>query len=181
MSEFIGRSCCCSGRVRAFRKYLQGCQDYIETGTLFGGSAVEIGQIVSGDVHCVDPLNGYNGEPGRPDPECDMVPSPEIVRSNWEAAGLDPLRLHLHLQKTPPLPVALGDRKFDVAYIDGDHTVEGCMSDWLLLKDRISKFIIFDDLDNKPAVRHVVQVAVGSTGSDWRLIDHDFLGILAHV
>jgi len=60
MSEFIGRSCCCSGRVRAFRKYLRGCQDYIETGTLFGGSAVEIGQIVSGDVHCVDPLNGYH-------------------------------------------------------------------------------------------------------------------------
>ena len=116
MSEFIGRSCCCSGRVRAFRKYLQGCQDYIETGTLFGGSAVEIGQIVSGDVHCVDPLTGYNGEPGRPDPECDMVPSPEIVRANWEAAGLDPLR-HLRSSTRLQLPGYAEGKAFNRAYL----------------------------------------------------------------
>jgi len=177
--EFIGRACFCTGRGRLFDKYLAGCQDYIEIGTLFGGSAVEAGQRVSGEVHCVDPLYGYNGEQGRTDPECGLIPSPAIVRKNWQSAGLAQDRLFLHIQKTPPLPTSLAGRMFDVAYIDGDHSVEGAMSDWKLLRDRVRKFILFDDINNKPAVRHAVQVAAAER--DWELVHDQVLGVLKRV
>ena len=39
----------------------------------------------------------------------------------------------------------LGDRKFDLVYIDGDHRAEAVKLDWLGVKDRFNKFVIFDD------------------------------------
>jgi len=40
----------------------------------------------------------------------------------------------------PPL-----SEKFDLIYIDGDHTYEGTKSDWLNTKDKFNKFLLFDD------------------------------------
>jgi len=37
------------------------------------------------------------------------------------------------------------DEKFDLIYIDGDHTYEGTKSDWLGTKDKFNKFLLFDD------------------------------------
>ena len=37
------------------------------------------------------------------------------------------------------------DEKFDLIYIDGDHTYEGTKSDWLNTKDKFNKFLLFDD------------------------------------
>lgn len=179
MSEFVGRAALCNSRIPLLEKYLSVCKDYLEIGTLFGGSAVLAGQHCSGDVYCIDPLDGYYRS-GEPDPICGLIPDPGIVIGNWVAAGLDLERLHLRLVRTPPLPDDI-PALVDAAYIDGDHTVEGCMADWLLLQDRVSKYIIFDDID-KPSVRHVFQVAAEAKDSGWELAESSvILGVLRRV
>jgi len=35
--------------------------------------------------------------------------------------------------------------KFDLVYIDGDHTYEAVKSDWQMTKDKYNKFLLFDD------------------------------------
>lgn len=34
---------------------------------------------------------------------------------------------------------------FDIAYIDGDHSIDATRRDWDLVKDRATKFVLFDD------------------------------------
>jgi hypothetical protein len=38
-------------------------------------------------------------------------------------------------------------KSVDMVYIDGDHTFEGVQYDWLAIKDRFNKFVLFDDYD----------------------------------
>lgn len=155
--ELIGRIALGSGEVEGlFEKYTRGTNDYIEIGTLFGGSAILAGLQCSGKVYCIDPLDGYYGT-GNPD-SSQVLPSVEIVKENWARFGLDPERLVIFPHKHPPFPPELKDKRFDVAYIDGDHTFEGCRADWLALKDRVNKYIIFDNTE-KESVRRVFEEA----------------------
>lgn len=39
----------------------------------------------------------------------------------------------------------LGDEKFDLVYIDGDHSYEGTKFDWEGTKDKFNNFLLFDD------------------------------------
>lgn len=39
----------------------------------------------------------------------------------------------------------LGDQKFDLIYIDGDHRADAVFQDWNNSKDRFNKFLLFDD------------------------------------
>lgn len=43
----------------------------------------------------------------------------------------------------------MGDMKFDMVYIDGDHRYEAVMSDWQNIKDRYNKFVLFDDYSDE--------------------------------
>ena len=141
-----------------FSRYVEGQGDYIEIGTLFGASACLAGFHCKGEVHCIDPLGGYYGA-GRKDKSTGLLPTPEIVIHNWEQCGHDPERLHIHQQINPPFPEELKDKRFDVGFIDGDHTFAGCLADWMALKDRVDKFIIFDNAE-KEEVRIVIEMAV---------------------
>jgi len=148
-----------------FTKYLVGMNDYIEIGTLFGASACLAGLNCKGEVHCIDPLNGYYSA-GKRDQSTGMLPFPSVVRENWDIFGLDQKRLHIHQHKHPPFPESIKDKRFDVGYIDGDHRFEGCWADWDALKDRVDKFIIFDNYE-KEDVKAVVQMAVRT--SEWAI------------
>lgn len=39
----------------------------------------------------------------------------------------------------------LGDKTFDLVYIDGDHRADAVLKDWEGVKDRYKKFVLFDD------------------------------------
>lgn len=138
---------------------------YVEIGTLFGGSACIAG-LAGCEVFCIDPLNGYysdqSGTPNRPDTETGIVPSPEIVRGNWEACGLDQEKLHIFPQLHPPWPEEI-DRTFDIGLIDGNHEYQNVLADYNGMRHRV-KYLMFHDID-KISVRAVWRLAV--MGGEW--------------
>ena len=125
---------------------------YVEIGTLFGGSACIAG-LAGCEVFCIDPLDGYysarHNDPLRPDSRTGIVASEEIVRGNWERCGLDPEMLHIYKQLHPPWPKEI-NRGFDVGLIDGDHSDDGVMRDYLGMGPRV-RFLMFHDT-NKDSV-----------------------------
>ena len=96
------------------------------------------------EVYCIDPLDGYDAVLGAVDPVSGLVPSPEIVRTNWIRHGLDPAKLHIYPRFHPPWPTEI-DRKFDVGFIDGDHTLEGVNKDYEGMKLRVD-YLAFHDI-----------------------------------
>ncbi len=167
-TDFIGRN--------AFHSPLEGfllarcayeAKDYIEIGTLFGYSACIAGLTCKGLVHVIDPLIGYYEE-GEPDAQTNTIASVEILKENWTRVGLPLERLIIHQQYHPPWPDALKDARFDVAFIDGDHSYEGTLTDWMELKDRVNMYMIFHDT-NYEDIQKVIKIAVDDP--DWTFYD----------
>jgi hypothetical protein len=138
---------------------------YVEIGTLFGGSAVIAG-LAGCEVFCIDPLDGYysakHAVKERVDKWTGLVPSEEIVRENWESAGLDPKKLHIYAHLHPPWPEEI-NRAFDVGLIDGTHQVMHVIRDYEGMAPRV-KYLMLHDID-KAAVRVVYNMALES--GDW--------------
>src|SRR3990172_9379727 len=84
---------------------------YIEVGTYCGGSAIVAG-LAGCEVFGVDTWQ-------YPEDMKTFRPTPDDVRANWAAFGLDPAKLHLYPQAHPPLPDQLAGRTFDTAFIHG--------------------------------------------------------------
>jgi predicted O-methyltransferase YrrM len=154
------------GFIDFLSRYIEGTKDYIEIGTLFGGSAIIAGLNCSGKVCCIDPLDGYYGT-GKPD-DCGILPTAAIVEENWAKFGLAPERLEIFQHKHPPFPPSLKDKRFDVAYIDGGHKYEETMADWLALKDKVDKYIIFDNTEKEPVSR---VFAEAQKSEDWEFVE----------
>ena len=122
--------------------------DYIETGSAFGGSAIVAAQSLYGDslVYCVDPMWGMHRKTA--DEQWD------IFWKNVNRAGVAD-KIVLIRQSSNPWPEFLQERKFAVALIDGDHSYAGCKADWLNLKDRVTDFIMFDNIEKPDSVETV--------------------------
>ena len=165
MRNFKGRAALFNNDPKVLFEIASLGKTYVEIGTLFGASACIAG-LAGCEVFCIDPLDGYysdqHGTPNRPDTETGLVPSPEIVRENWESCGLDQERLHIFPQLHPPWPKEI-DRGFDIGLIDGDHAKDSVLADYNGMKHRV-KYLMFHDID-KIGVRVVWHLAV--TGGEW--------------
>jgi hypothetical protein len=67
----------------------------------------------------------------------------------------------------------LGDQRFDLIYIDGDHRYDAVKSDWEITKDRYDKFILFDDYDNETIKDIEVKRLVDEIDAEKELIISD--------
>ncbi len=102
------------------------------------------------------------------------------MRENWKGAGLDPFKLHIHIQRHPPWPASIEGRKFDMGLIDGSHYEEACRLDWEAMKLHVTGYILFHDVDLF-AAHSGVQTVFGEAAGDpeWNLEHH--YGILRHT
>lgn len=161
------------GMVVAFTK-----GDHVETGTFFGASAM-IAAMCMGkgrEVVTIDPMIGFYGK-GKPDPITNIVPTRALVEDNFDRHPAFK-KITIVEQPSHPWPKELDGREFTTALIDGDHTYEGCHADWANLNHRVTKYIIFDNVDkNNPAVVEVFRDAASVI--DWRpVLLHNGLGVI---
>lgn len=139
--------------------------DYFEIGMLQGGSAILVAMAkqffgVSGNVYGCDPF-GWGPGQTQAGPE----PSVETVLRNAEEFGVanlvTPYR-HAH----PPLPEALAGKRFDVTFIDGNHTYEAAKADWEAAKEYTDMFILFHDIHMDDPMHGAVHVWHEATKED---------------
>jgi len=154
---------------------LSGHGDHLEIGTLFGGSAIAAVLMkkmmeLSGNVICLDPLDGYyrnSSIEADVDPITKLPVNLETVLENARRFSVSD-RLEIITQRSYPWPVELEKRSFASAYIDGDHWNFPWL-DWLNVKDRVSRFIIFDNCDlEHPDVMFACQKA--EQDRNWRRV-----------
>ena len=122
----------------------------VETGSYIGYSGTCIAQALEdngfGHLHCFDlfgqiGLNG-DGKPAYVSPLLGKVDSfLEVARGHFRAAGLEH-RITLHPGDSPAKLhefFATSKQKADFAFIDGDHTINGCLKDWYEVVDNLAE------------------------------------------
>lgn len=142
---------------------------HLEIGTLFGGSAILAACTkrafgLSGTVTCVDPLDGYYGNPV--DVQSDTHVTVEAVEENADMFNVLDL---IELVTKPSFPWPLGERHFVSAFIDGSHDYDDVLEDFRVCAQVVKKVIQFDNYDvAQPGVAKVVKMAMGHP--DWTLL-----------
>ena len=168
-----------------------GGGNYLEIGSLFGGSAILARMVMDdlgyeGDVYAVDPFDGYyvgikNDNKrligGAVDTVSHKSVTIERAQANAEKMGAK-VNFIKGAFKTELLPQALS---YSVVYIDGDHWNEGPLNDWNNIKDRADKFVVFDNCDKgHPAVERAV--ATAWLDPEWTLtFKHGITAIMERV
>lgn len=131
-----------------------GDGDYLEIGVLFGGSLIAAALLKNalgqkGKCVGIDPLNGYYVERRSADTNRDILTkkpvTPETLQKNLRKFGVED-RCEVIQANSFPLPVK---GKFAVTYIDGDHWGDAPLKDWESVKDITTKFVVFDNFDDK--------------------------------
>lgn len=129
-----------------------GAGNYLEIGTLFGGSAIAVAlwkqQLdQDGFVFCIDPLDGYYRKYASRDDMIDTrsgVPvTTKTLFGNITTFGVDN---RIFVMKSNSTNIINFDTmKFSVAYIDGDHRDGVPLQDWFLVKYHVTDYVIFDN------------------------------------
>ncbi len=126
----------------------------LETGTYAGYSSLCIAQAMQdndlGHLHCFDLFldMGHYHSPVAPG----IVDGLELVSTHLEKAGLRN-RVSLHKgNSSVKIRETFGDHpeKFDMAFIDGDHTINGCLEDWRAVDELLAEGGIVILHDTKP-------------------------------
>jgi len=134
-----------------------GDGNYLEIGSLFGGTAIMAALIkrefgLSGDVYAIDPFDEYykgtrndrGSKVGAPvDPITHKAVTIERAQSNAKKMGVD-VNFIKGKASAATLPAGI---RFSVVFIDGDHWNDAPWQDWLLVKDITDYVIVFDNCD----------------------------------
>ena len=153
-----------------------GGGNHLEIGTLFGGSAIPVALAKKkynqpGMVVCVDPLNGYYQDKW---PRANMVDkvtkipvTPTTLFQNIDTFGVGD-RVMVLRSKSEVI-ANLVDMRFTTAYIDGDHWGIEPLNDWNLVRNIVSRYVIFDNYDEShPEVKQAC--ALADIDLDWRCV-----------
>ena len=127
-------------------EYIQiaGGGNHLEIGTLYGGSAIAVALLKNeldqdGMIVCIDPFDGYYSQP---EDISGVSITPETIFLNIDEFDVGNRIL---VMQTCSQFVHYLDMQFNTAYIDGDHDNEVPLHDWLLVKDMVNRFVIFDN------------------------------------
>ena len=158
---------------------MAGGGNYLEIGSLFGGSAIVASLLMKelgygGTVYAIDPFDEYYKKTrndggttvGYPvDPVSRVEVTLERALNNARRLGAD-VQFIKGKASVNNLP---RDVQFSVVYIDGDHWNGAPWHDWLLVKDKASRFVIFDNCDH---LHKSVEDAVAKAWQDdeWSLV-----------
>jgi hypothetical protein len=158
---------------------MAGGGNYLEIGSLFGGSAIVASLLMKelgydGTVYAIDPFDEYYKKArndggttvGHPvDPVSRVEVTLERAQNNARRLGAD-VQFIKGKANANTLPQ---DVIFSVVYIDGDHWNGAPWRDWLLVKDKCSHFVVFDNCDHN---HKSVEDAVAKAWQDeeWSLI-----------
>lgn len=128
-----------------------GDGDYVEIGSLYGGSAITALLTkrvfnLKGNIYCVDP-------------------NPKEILENAKLFGL---KDRITIFKRPSEEIIWGDMTFSCGFIDGDHREPNPLLDWYALKNRVTRYIIFDDYDkSETGVVYAVKDVLLDYESPW--------------
>ena len=128
-----------------------GGGNHLEIGTLFGGSAIAVALLKlqlgqTGIIVCIDPLEGYYKMDGSGDDISGVPVTPETLFRNIEKFVVEGRILVMRAYSQLCSNIGI---QFSTAYIDGDHKHGAPLSDWLLVKDMVSRYVIFDNWGEK--------------------------------
>jgi len=171
--------------------YEAGDGNYLEIGSLFGGTAIMASLIkrelgYSGDVYAIDPFDEYykntrNDDGGKIGAPVDPITRKEVTigraKANAENLGAD-VKFIKGKASAKTIPAGV---RFNVVFIDGDHWNDAPWQDWLLVKDITDHVIVFDNCDREhPAVEKAV--AQAWLDPEWSLVfKYDITAIMAKV
>jgi hypothetical protein len=150
--------------------------NHLEIGVLHGGTAIYSALVkkklnLGGNVLALDPMSGGWWDDAK-DP-AGYILTPENTINNIRHF-VTKYQLDIDLAPVKSWDFLPDNRKhteFATALIDGDHSYGGCSTDWNLLKEITTRFIIFHDYDNlHPGVMRTVDVDVAM---DKRWTYHD--------
>ncbi len=155
---------------------MAGSGDYLEIGTLWGGSAMVVALLkkyfnIPGRVLCLDPLDGYHIREGQfiPNENMEAPVSLNTLLENAAIFGVEDLIVPIP-KLSQPWPEELATARFSAAYIDGDHWGEYPRRDWEAVSPRTDRFVIFDNYEPKypDVVRTCDELAHEANG--WRMV-----------
>lgn len=141
--------------------------NHLEIGTLHGGSAIVVALLkkehgFTGNVYCIDPLDGYYLDSNCPqkwqamiDPISKVPISIETIKENIKRFDVE-----LNIIQKSSIPYPLNGEAFSTAYIDGDHWGNVPTLDFMNIQSHIEKFITFDNCDDRhPSVQSACRYA----------------------
>lgn len=174
VSRIDGRIGVSASEAKLIEFVVKDSATHIETGCLWGGTAILAALAGAKYVTTIDPMKGGWWETG--DPAVGKKPTPKIVTENLKRFAVNN-KVQVIMQRSWPFPFP--DANPDSFFIDGDHSFEGCFTDWLIASSITKRYVLFHDYDDRhPGVLRVVEIARHTPG--W-VIDRQYGSLVAFM